>query len=252
MPMVTSFLRSRRYSETPAIVPPVPIEQMKPSTCRRLLPDFRPGRYVVGLAVVEVVPLVGKEDAVRLALFRASAVRRPMCWKLFGIGERKRRHFHQLRAEQAQDILLLAALRLGDHDERAVAARVGDEREADAGVARRRLDHQPAGFYLFPLFGLQYHLPPGPVLDRLTRVHELGLAEDRAAGPLRGPLEPDEKRVADRVDCAVGYRHGAILARRGGARPTGRPHPYCANSRRRRLSRPSRARIGRTPVAFDS
>jgi hypothetical protein len=32
MPIRTSFFFSRRYSDTPATVPPVPIEQMKPST----------------------------------------------------------------------------------------------------------------------------------------------------------------------------------------------------------------------------
>ena len=30
-PMTTSRFRSRRYSDVPATVPPVPIEQMKPS-----------------------------------------------------------------------------------------------------------------------------------------------------------------------------------------------------------------------------
>ena len=33
-----------------------------------LLPDFRPGREVMRLAVVEVVPLVGEEHAVLLGL----------------------------------------------------------------------------------------------------------------------------------------------------------------------------------------
>ena len=248
MPMAMSFFRSRRYSETPAIVPPVPMEQMKPSILPcRLLPDFRPGRNVVGLAVVEVVPLVGEEDAVRLALAQGLGRAPADVLVVVGVGVGHRGHLHQLRAVETQDVLLLAALRLGDHDQRAVAARVGDEREADAGVPRRRFDHQAAGLDLFALLGLEDHLPARPVLDRLARVHELGLAEYRAAGQLRRPLEPDERRVADRVDGVVPDIHRAMLARRGGARPTGRPHPYCANSRRRRLSRPSRARIGRTP-----
>ena len=41
---------------------------------------------------------------------------------------------------------------------RAVAARIGDEREPDAGVAGGSFDHQPAGLDLAALFGLQDHL----------------------------------------------------------------------------------------------
>ena len=33
----------------------------------------------------------------------------------------------------------------GNDDQRAIAARVGDESEANAGVARGALDHEPAG-----------------------------------------------------------------------------------------------------------
>ena len=38
------------------------------------------------------------------------------------------------------------------------------------------------------------------VLHRLAGVHELGLAEDLAAGLFRRALQPDQRRVADRVD----------------------------------------------------
>ena len=40
----------------------------------------------------------------------------------------------------------------------------------------------------------------GAVLHRLAGIHEFGLAEDFAAGLFRSALQPDQRRVADRVD----------------------------------------------------
>ena len=124
------------------------------------------------------------------------------------IGVGHRRHLDELGAAQAQRVLLLLALRLRDHDQRAVAAGVRDDGEADAGVAGRRLDDEAAGLELAALLGFEDHLPPGAVLHRLAGVHELGLAEDRAAGLLRGAAEPDQRRVADRGDDVVADGHG--------------------------------------------
>jgi hypothetical protein len=41
----------------------------------------------------------------------------------------------------------------------------------------------------------------------LSRVHELGLAENGAAGHLRGPLQLDEGRIADRFDDVIVNGH---------------------------------------------
>ena len=46
----------------------------------------------------------------------------------------------------------------GDDDQRAIAARVGDEREPDAGVARGAFDHEAAGLEFAALFGFEDHL----------------------------------------------------------------------------------------------
>ena len=56
----------------------------------------------------------------------------------------------------------------------------------------------PPGLQLPALHRILDDAERGAVLDRLAGVHELGLAEDRAAGFLRGPLELDEGRAADR------------------------------------------------------
>jgi hypothetical protein len=86
------------------------------------------------------------------------------------------RHLHQLRAEKAQGVLLLLALRFGDHDQGAVAAGVGDHGKPDTGVAGCRFQDEPAGPDLTPLFSFQDDLARGSVFDRLAGIHELGLA----------------------------------------------------------------------------
>jgi hypothetical protein len=55
------------------------------------------------------------------------------------IGERRGRHQHQLRAQCAQRVHLLARLGFGHDDHGLVAQRIGDQRQPDTGVARRAL-----------------------------------------------------------------------------------------------------------------
>ena len=57
----------------------------------------------------------------------------------------------------------------GNDDQRAVAARIGDERQPDAGVAGRGLDDRARRADLAALLRFQDDLPRRPVLDRLSR-----------------------------------------------------------------------------------
>ena len=50
----------------------------------------------------------------------------------------------------------------------------------------------------------------GPVLHRAAGIHELGLAEDGAAGRGRGAFELDQRRIADGFDDAVADLHGLM------------------------------------------
>ena len=59
-------------------------------------------------------------------------------------------HEHQFGAQRAQRIHLLAALRLGHDDDRLVALRIADQREADAGIAGGALDDRAAGLRSCP------------------------------------------------------------------------------------------------------
>ena len=69
------------------------------------------------------------------------------------------------------------------------------------------LDHQAAGLEFAALLGSQDHLAAGAVLHRAARIHELGLAENGAAGGLRGSLQFDQRRMADGVNDAVADLH---------------------------------------------
>ena len=131
------------------------------------------------------------------------------------IGVGRGRNFDQLGPAQPQHVLLFLALRLRNDDQRAIAARIGDERQADAGVAGGRLDDQAAGAQFAALFRLQDHLPAGAILHRAAGVHEFGLAEDRASGRLGGALQLDERRMADGFDDAVADLHARFRALEG-------------------------------------
>src|SRR3974390_2574373 len=176
-----------------------------------LLPDLRTGRDVMRLAVVEVVPLVGEDHAVLLRLFQFFGEAAADVLVVVRIGKRQRGHFDELRAVETQRVLLLLALRARDNDDRAIAARIRDHRQPDAGIAGCGFDDETAGFEFAARFRFQDHLAPGTVLHRAAGIHELGFAQDRAAGRLRGALELDQRRVANRFDDAVADGHASSV-----------------------------------------
>ena len=146
----------------------------------------------MALAVGQVVELVGPH--------RAGLLRHPArdVHVVAGIAIRLGRHQAQIGADHAQEVDLLLALRLRHHDDAAIAARVADQREADAGVAGGALDDGAAGLQHAALLGVGDDVEAGAILHRAARVHELGLAQDVAAGGLRGAAQPDQRRLADR------------------------------------------------------
>jgi hypothetical protein len=112
---------------------------------------------------------------------------------------------------QPQHVDLLAALRLRNDDDGAIAPRIADERETDAGVAGRALDHRAARLQAPRIQRITNDEERRAVLHRLAGIHELGLAEDRAAGLLGRALELDQRGVADRLDDAVADGHWGPL-----------------------------------------
>ena len=192
----------------PASVPPVPTEQMKPSTLPPVCCQISgTGRIVMRLRVVQIVPLVGEQHAVGLALAKLVGQAFSDMLVVVWIGIGQRRDFDQFGAAQPQHVLLFLALGFRDHDQGPVAARAGDDRETNSGIAGGGFHHQAARLEVAALLGLEDHPFAGAVLDRLARVHELGLAEDGAAGRLGSALQFDQGRVADRFDDVMSDGH---------------------------------------------
>ena len=168
-------------------------------------PDLLRRGADMAVAVGDIVELVGPDRAVRLGPRHLLGQAARQFHVVVGVLVRHRRHLDQLGAEQSDRVLLLLALRIGNDDHGAVAERLGDQRQADAGIAGRALDDDAARLQQPALFGVADDEQAGAVLDRLARIHELGLAQDLAAGFFRGLVEADQGRVADRVDHRTGH-----------------------------------------------
>ena len=116
------------------------------------------------------------------------------------VAVRRGGHQHELGAERAERVLLLDRLRVGHDDDDVVAARVGDDRQPDAGVAGGALDNNAARPQHAAGFRIEDDEQCGAVLDRSAGVHELALGEDLAPGALRRPAQAEQWRVADQRD----------------------------------------------------
>ena len=158
----------------------------------------------MAVGVRGVVPLIGPERAhlLRDALGHMHIVVRVLV--------RHRRHLAQLGAAEAQHVLLLLTLRLRNHDDGAVPARVADEREPDAGIARGSFDDDTARPQRAALLSVSDDRERRAVLHRSPRVQELGLAEDRTTRPFRRASQLDERRVADGTGETVTDVHATV------------------------------------------
>ena len=161
-----------------------------------LLPDLRPGRPVVrfGVAGVRVlVRLVRAGDLLREPVGdEVVALRR--------IGLDRGRADDDVGSERAQQGDLLRRDLVGDDEDHLVALDRGGQREADAGVARGRLDDRPAGLQLPGALGLVDHAQRDPVLVRAARVQVLELDQQGRPQLAADLLEADDRRSADQVE----------------------------------------------------
>ena len=120
----------------PASVPPVPTEQMKPSTLPSVCCQISgPVEFVMRLGIVEIVPLIGEQHAVWLALAQLLGQSPSDMLIIVRIGVGHRRHFDQFGAAEPQHVLLFLALGFRNEDQRAIAARARDDRKTDSGIA---------------------------------------------------------------------------------------------------------------------
>ena len=170
-----------------------------------LLPDLGAGRAVVGLGVHRVVVLVRQEPP-------GGLTGEPLGHLVVGLGRLRRdraRADDDLGAVRAEEIALLLALLVGHRADEAVALDRRGHREADAGVAARRLDDGPAGLEETAPLGVLDHEKADPILDGAAGIQVLELRDDRRPQPLADPREAHEGRVTDETEDVRGDGHVA-------------------------------------------
>ena len=170
---------------------------------RRLSPDLGTGGGLVGARIAGIGVLVGLECSRR---------RRgdPVGHRVVRVGvlwSDRSRTYHDLRPEGPEELTLLLGDLVGHGEDALVAALCRHHGQTDARVARRRFDdgatetEQPVG-----LGGIE-HREGRPVLDAATGIEilEFGQKVTRQISP--DPVEPDERRVADEIECAFRHLH---------------------------------------------
>ena len=121
-----------------------------------------------------------------------------------------------LGAVRPQELLLLRRLLVGHHEDAAIALERGRDRQAVAGVARRRLDDRAAGLEQARALGRLDHRQPDPVLDRAARVEHLELGQQQRLALDRAEVARDAAR-SGRAACG---RPGRGSTRRTASGPS--------------------------------
>ena len=163
------------------------------------------------LTVGNVVKLVGPDHT--LVCRTCQRVRKTfrIAHKVVGVAIRRGWHLHQLGTGQTQHVLFFLTLRFRNDNHGFEPHRRADQRKPDAGVARRAFNNRAAGFQRALGDGILNDEQGGPVLDRLTGVHEFRLAVYLAAGFLARLAQTDKRCVANglcQIRCDV---HGMLL-----------------------------------------
>ena len=116
-----------------------------------------------------------------------------------GVGEWFGRHQAEISADHTQKIELFAALRLWHHNDAAIAARIGDQRDANTRIACCAFHNRAglAGRERAARFGIGNNAKPSAVLHRTAGVHEFRLAQNVAAGHFTGALQAYQRCISD-------------------------------------------------------
>ena len=181
---------------TPVMVPPVPTPATKASTSPSV-------SFQISSAVVRrwISGLAGFSNccgitASGISLDQLLGALHGAAHALGALGQ------HQFGAEQPQHLAPLHRHRLRHDEDQAIAARRRDEGERDAGIARGRLDQRgDAGVDAAGFLQRVDHGDADAVLDAGDRVEEFELGDEMRRHVLhrRDAVEPDQRRVADRV-----------------------------------------------------
>ena len=180
------------------IVPPVPTPAMKASGWRprklQLPPDLGTGRQVVGLDVVLVGELAGKERCPG-ALPRAPRTcvmlpRKPPCSAADEVDG---------RPEAPDEIDPLGAHPVGHEDRHGVAEGTADGRKRDARVAARGFDDPAAGTERPAPVGLAEDVEGHAVLDAARHVQVFRFGVDRPFPAPEHEIDRQQGGVADQA-----------------------------------------------------
>jgi len=156
-----------------------------------LLPYFGAGRLVMPASVGEVVELVGPDRTIGLARRNLLGEHAGVARIMHRVGIGNGGNEAKIDAAEAQHVLLFLALSLGHDDDRAIATRIADQRQADPGVTGCTFDDDAARAQPATFLGVLDDVKRWAVLYRAAGIKEFGLAEDRAARLLGGSPQFD-------------------------------------------------------------
>ena len=151
----------------------------------------------MGTPVGNIVKLVGPDRTIGFSFVQRLRQTPGITHIVVRIAVRGRWHFNQLRTRQAQHVFLFLALRFGDHNHRFESHRRANQCEANASVPCRAFNNCATGLQMAFVDRVFDDVERRAVLNRLTRVHKLGFAQDGAACDFAGFAQLDEWRVAD-------------------------------------------------------
>ena len=211
----SGFLRLM-YRATPVIVPPVPT----PATMASMSP---PESSQISGPVVHswIAGLAGFSNCCGIqALGSCSTIsRRLVDGALHALGGRGQ---HQVRAQRPQQGPPLDRHRLGHRQRQLVSLGRTDERQGDARVAAGRLDDVRVRLDQAVPFARFDHRHADAVLDAVQRIEKLALGEDGRLIRGNQPVDPNHRRVANRLGrIVVGFSAWHGVGSVGGSKASG-------------------------------
>ena len=118
---------------------------------------------------------------------------------------------HHLGTQRAQVENLLAAHFVRHHQDQRVAFLGGDQRQAETGIPRRRLNNRAARLQLAGTLRFVNHRQRNAILNRAARILVFQLQEQRAGAGIK-LVQLDKRGTANQFGDGVVNRHDVFLS----------------------------------------